>query len=193
MLETLSIRCYYGIINYLIIFQVKKHSVQAISRKGFLNRIPSEIGYYLAGFVDGEGSFNLSLRKGEGYKYGWQIGPSFNVSQKDKTNLLLLQKFLRCGRIKVRKDGIHSFVVEDLESLKEKVIPFFEKFFFLSSKSKINFKIFKEVISLMSQKGHLRLEGLEKVLKLRENLNQGKGRTRKYSLKDVEILNKRKI
>ena len=45
----------------------------------------------------------------------------------------------------------------------------------------------------MSQKGHLRLEGLEKVLKLRENLNQGKGRTRKYSLKDVEILNKRKI
>jgi hypothetical protein len=169
------------------------HSVQTISRKGFLNHIPSEIGYYLTGFVDGEGSFNLSLRKGKGYKYGWQIGPSFNVSQKDKTILLLLQKTLNCGRIKTRKDGISSFVVEDLRSLKEKIIPFFDKFSFLSSKSKINFKIFKEAISLMSQKEHLKLEGLEKVLILRENLNIGKGRTRKYSLKDVEILNKRKV
>ena len=29
----------------------------------WLNKIPDELGYYLAGFVDGEGSFNVSLRQ----------------------------------------------------------------------------------------------------------------------------------
>jgi hypothetical protein len=151
----------------------------------WLKKIPPQIGYYLAGFVDGEGSFNVSLRKGEGYKYGWQIGLSFNVSQRDKTNLFLLKKHLGCGRLKTRKDGLNSFVVENFNSLEGRVIPFFERFNFLSSRTKTNFSIFKKIVKLMSEKKHLTNEGLKDIVKLREKLNEGRGRKRKYSLKDV--------
>ena len=87
----------------------------------WLRKILPQIGYYLAGFVDGEGSFNLSLRRGEDYRYGWQLGLSFNVSQRDQTNLLLLKKHLGCGGLKTRMDGVHSFVVENSNSLRERV------------------------------------------------------------------------
>ena len=47
--------------------------------------ISQKIGWYLSGFVDGEGSFNVSLRKKADYKVGWQPVLSFNVSQREKT------------------------------------------------------------------------------------------------------------
>ena len=37
----------------------------------------------------------------------------------------------------------------------------------------------------MSKGEHLKKEGFEKILKLRETLNEGKGRKRKYNLSDV--------
>lgn len=153
----------------------------------WLKKVPSEIGYYLAGFVDGEGSFNLSLRKSEEYKYGWQLGLSFNVSQRDETNLFLLKRYLGCGRIKKRKDGLYSFVVENFNSLKGRVIPFFTRFNFLSSRTKSNFSIFNKIVKLMDQKKHLTSEGLIEIIKLRERLNEGRGRKRKYNLKDVKL------
>ena len=153
----------------------------------WLKIIPFRIGYYLAGFVDGEGSFNLSVRKGEGYRYGWQLGLSFNVSQRDKTNLYLLKRYLGCGRIKTRKDGLHSFVVENFTSLKERVTPFFERFNFLSSRTKTNFSIFRKIVFLIDKKEHLNPEGFKKILDLREILNEGRGRKRKYNLKDVNF------
>ena len=47
-----------------------------------VNEIELRIGYYLAGFSDGEGSFNISIRKHPGYKLGWKTSLTFNVSQK---------------------------------------------------------------------------------------------------------------
>ena len=59
---------------------MKKRPAQTISRK-VLDR--NELGFFLAGFVEGEGSFNVSLRKKSDYKVNWQVVLSFNVSQKD--------------------------------------------------------------------------------------------------------------
>jgi len=36
---------------------------QERSQEEWLDKIPQSLGYYLAGFVDGEGSFNVSLRQ----------------------------------------------------------------------------------------------------------------------------------
>lgn len=59
-------------------------AVRKISRKG-LSR--EALGFFLAGFVEGEGSFNISLRRKADYKVNWQVVMSFNVSQKDPTLL----------------------------------------------------------------------------------------------------------
>lgn len=95
--------------------------------------IKENLGFFLAGFVEGEGSFNISLRKKIDYKVRWQVVLSFNVSQKDPTILKLLQSQLHCGIIKTRKrDGLRSFDVTNPKDITQKVIPFFQKYPVLS-------------------------------------------------------------
>jgi hypothetical protein len=152
--------------------------------KSWLNKIPFFMGWYLAGFADGEGSFNVSIRKKD-YSIGWQISSTFNVSQKDSKILSLFKRWLGCGIIRQRKDGIFYYEVNNLNSLKERVIPFFDKYYFLSSEKKRNFRIFKEIVIMMYEKKHLTPEGFNKILQLREELNKGRGRKRKYNIEDV--------
>ena len=157
-----------------------------MSNKKWLNKVPLKIGYYLAGFVDGEGSFNVSLRKKSDYKTGWQVVLSFNVSQKDKVILTLLKRYLGCGIIKQRSsDGLYSYDVTNSTAIVERVIPFFKKFGFLSPRKKKNFAIFKKIAYLVENKQHLNEAGLRQILELREKLNEGKGRSRKYSIYGV--------
>lgn len=148
-------------------------------------KIPDEIGWYLAGFVDGEGSFNISLRKKANYKQQWQPVLSFNVSQRDRSILDLMQAHFKCGIIKRRKDGLFSYDVTNPTAIQEIIIPFFTKYNFLSSNKTTNFLIFKEAVEIMYQRQHLNMDGLIKLLELREKINKGRGRTRKYSIKDV--------
>lgn len=157
---------------------VKMRSVRTISRKDLRK---DNFGYFLSGFVEGEGSFNISLRRKIDYIVGWQVVMSFNVSQKDPSILRILKNKLSCGIVKVRKsDGLYSYDVTNPKDIVQKVIPYFQKYSFLS-KSKIkNFAIFCKIAKLMSRGEHRNLEGLRKILKLRETINEGKGRTRKY-------------
>lgn len=147
--------------------------------------VSEKIGWYFAGFVDGEGSFNISLRKKQDYKTGWQPVLSFNVSQKDITILALMKRHLKCGIIKRRKDGLHSYDVTNPTAIQEKIIPFFTKYNFLSSNKKSNFSLFKKAVKIMYEKRHLEKDGLKELLEIREKMNKGKGRTRKYTIKDV--------
>ena len=151
----------------------------------WLRKVPQEKGWYLAGFVDGEGSFNVSLRKRNDYRLSWQIVMAFNVSQRDITNLFLLKKYLGCGKIKKRKDGLYYFEVVNQKSIFEKVIPFFRKFYFLSVSKKRNFSIFRKIANLVEEGSHLSKDGLREIIELRERLNTGRGRKRKYNQRDV--------
>ena len=89
------------------------------------------IGYYLAGFADGEGSFNVSFRKRQDYKNPWKISLCFNISQKDKVILALYKRYLGCGTLRSRPDGVWYYEVNNFNAICEKVIPFFTRFNFL--------------------------------------------------------------
>ena len=156
------------------------------SKLKWLGQVPEKMGWYLAGFVDGEGSFSVSLRKKQDYRVQWQVVLTFNVSQRDVTNLVLLKRYLGCGRLQARRDGVHYFVVGNFRSIEERVIPFFKKFHFFSSSKKKNFSLFVQIAKLVSQEEHLNPEGLKKILILREKLNEGRGRRRKYNIQDVK-------
>ena len=157
-----------------------------MAKQFWLNKIPRDVAFYISGFVDGEGSFNVSLRKKNDYRLGWQPVLSFNVSQDERLMLDLIKKHLGCGIIKQRKhDGLYSYDVTNPTAVITKVIPFFHKYGFLSSKKKANFSIFRKIARLMEDKRHLDEEGLKQILLLREKLNEGRGRKRKYSIYDV--------
>ena len=147
--------------------------------------IPNDIGWYLSGFCDGEGSFNVSLRVRKDHKLQWQIILTFNVAQRDISNLLLLQKYMQCGRLQKRSDGVHYFVVQNYIDILKKVVPFFERFQLQSASKKKNFDIFKQIAEIMNTERHLSPNGFMEIVELREGLNEGKGRKRKYEKHDV--------
>ena len=155
-----------------------------MEEKKQIKRIPNHIGWYLSGFTDGEGSFNVSLKRDSEYRVRWHIEPSFNVSQRDITVLALFKKHLKAGTLRQRKDGVNYYEVRNYRALHEKIIPFFEKYNFFSRVKKKNFSIFRRIIALMYQGIHTSPQGLKRILILREQLNKGRGRKRKYSLDD---------
>lgn len=152
----------------------------------WLRQVDPAKGYYLAGFADGEGSFNVSLRKRDDHTVGWQVVLTFNVSQRESHILAQYKRILGCGRIQQRADGLYIYVVSNPNSITDKVIPFFKRFNFLSQYKKRNFSIFCQIASLVMEKEHLNESGLREIVQLREELNKGKGRKRKYNQKDVE-------
>lgn len=145
------------------------------------------IGYYLAGFADGEGSFNVSFRKRKDYSMPWKISLCFNVSQRDKVILALFKKHLKCGTLRTRKDGIWYYEVNNFTAICENVIPFFNRFGFLSAKKKRDFAKFKQLADLIADKHHLNEKGISEILKIRRDMNDGGANRRKYD--DQQIIN----
>lgn len=138
-----------------------------------IDQIPEEIGYYLAGFTDGEGSFNISFRPRPDYRIPWKVSVSFNVSQKDEVILSIFQKHLGCGTLRSRPDGVWYFEVTNLKDVIDFVIPFFDKFHFLSAKKKRDFVKFKQIVELINCGSHLTKDGISKILSIRDNMNDG--------------------
>ena len=146
--------------------------------------VPPEVGWYLAGFADGEGSFNVSFRPRSGYTLPWKISLCFNISQRDPVILAQFKDHLACGTMRQRRDGVWYYEVNHLLPILQNVIPFFERFHFLSAKKKCDFAKFKQLAELIREGQHHTREGVERVLAIRRDMNDG-GK-RKYS--DQEVL-----
>ena len=149
-----------------------------------VNETPPEIGHYLAGFTDGEGSFNVSFRPRDDYKLPWKVSLCFNISQRDEVILALFKRHLGCGTMRQRHDGVWYYEVNNFTAIVENVIPFFERFGFLSAKKKRDFSKFRQLAEMMRQGYHLTRTGIEEILKIRLTMNDG-GK-RRYI--DAEIL-----
>ncbi|TAL49428.1 hypothetical protein EPN83_00780 [Patescibacteria group bacterium] len=152
--------------------------------KGIQN-IGVALGNYIAGFTDGEGSFNVSIKHRLDYRDEWKLCASFNISQRDRVILAKIKDTLGCGTLRERKDGVIYYEVTNIKSLQEIIVPFFQRFGFLSARKKKNFSIFKEIVEKMYRGDHLNHIGRKEILQLREKLNDDRGRKRTYSLSDV--------
>jgi hypothetical protein len=144
-------------------------------------KVPPDIGYYLAGFTDGEGNFNVSFRPRPDYPTLWKVSVSFNVSQKDRVILALFKTHLGCGTLRSRSDGVWYFEVTNLNAVIENVIPFFERFSFLSAKKKRDFAKFKQIVTLMQKGAHLNVKGIRQIIEIREDMNDGGKRRHAHS------------
>ena len=144
---------------------------------------------YLAGFVDGEGSFHVAIQRSRFTKLGIQVIPEFHVSQnRERASILtLIQATLGCGYIKANhsrnaKDRTMVFVVRDRRDLAERVVPFFEAFPLRSEKQR-ECETFATIVNAMERGEHLTKEGLAHILKRAFAMNSG--RYRKTQLQNV--------
>ena len=149
-----------------------------------VKKVDPHFGWYLAGFTDGEGSFNLSFRSRKDHQNPWKISLCFNISQRDSVILSLFKKHLECGTMRQRQDGVWYYEVNNFKSITENVIPFFNRFGFLSAKKKRDFSKFKQLAKIIEEERHLEIEGVKEILRIRKEMNDGG--ERRYS--DEEIL-----
>ncbi|MEX2253798.1 MAG: LAGLIDADG family homing endonuclease, partial [Acidimicrobiia bacterium] len=138
---------------------------------------------YLAGFVDGEGSFHVAVCRSSTTRAGFQLVPEFHVSQSPERRQvldLLLARF-GCGRIQENHRGSRDttlvFVVRRRRDLLTQVIPFFETNPLLSSKHQ-EFVTFASIVRAMEAGEHLVPSGFE-ALKARALTMNGGGRYRR--------------
>ncbi len=141
-----------------------------------MQEVPDHIGYYLAGFTDGEGSFNVSFRPRADYSVPWKVSLCFNISQKDRVILAQFKRYLGCGTIRGRPDGVWYYEVNNLNAIIETVIPFFRKYPFLSAKKKRDFAKFCQLAFLLRANAHLTKERIHRILEIRREMNEGGNR-----------------
>ena len=128
---------------------------------------------WIAGFVDGEGTFYVGINKNETMTIGYQVLPEFRIVQhkKDIQLLYALKKFFGVGVVRVNHEDRYELRIRSLEHLDKIVIPFFDTNKLLTQK-KFDFIKFKKIINLMKQSKHLEKSGLIKIIDLASLMNR---------------------
>ena len=145
---------------------------------------------YIAGYVDGEGSFSVSVQRNQTCRLGFQLVPEFHVSQNgDRAQVLeLIRERLGCGYIKPnsKRDRALVYVVRERRALLETVIPFFERVPLLSTK-RADFEKFARIVREMAQGHHRTLAGFGELLEVALSMNGG-GRFRQVRWDELVAL-----
>src|SRR6476646_11097909 len=90
---------------------------------------------YISGYADGEGCFSISIAPRATLAVGWEVRPSFSVSQNgDRAEVLhALQAHFGCGSIRPdRSDKTLKWETRRLEDILDRVIPHFDAYPLLS-------------------------------------------------------------
>lgn len=154
--------------------------------------ITKEVQAYLAGFIEGEGSVNVGIKKNETSKFGFYIDPEFSVTQhiNGMSNLYLVLTFFQTGRIRHKTGSNATFVltIDNRVSLEDKVVPFYEKYTsnFSVPYKKRRIEMFKKLLQLFHEKAHLnQIRLFNEVLPIWDALRIQKGQ-KNESFKDLE-------
>jgi len=143
---------------------------------------------WIAGFVDGEGCFSVSVHKNSFMHRhgGWQIQPVFHVYQhRDHGDVLdELRSFFGCGTVRSKgpKSDVLTYSVSSLSLLLCVIVPFFEEHELLVKAG--DFRAFAAIVRAMRNREHLTEVGFEKVVRLAFGMNAN-GKQRSRSLEDV--------
>lgn len=141
---------------------------------------------YVAGFVDGEGSFSIVIAKHKQKRLGLDARLIFGIELRDD-DLEILQKIqntLGCGRIyhlSYQRYGWYPhamYKVSSIIEIRDKLIPFFKKHP-LKAKKRFAFELFVQASLVFANKDHLTKEGINKLYEIRKKMN-------KYSKKGGE-------
>ncbi len=154
-----------------------------------LSKRKRNIPDYITGYVDGEGCFTVTFNVKPKTLLGWEIRPSFSVSQnEDRRQVLdLIKMYFGCGYIRRDySDKTLKFEIRHHGDVMAKVIPHFTQFPLLSAKQK-DFELFKTICTMIDRKDHLRKEGFTTILRLAYRMN-GSGKRKRNSEEIVRLL-----
>ena len=133
------------------------------------------LSVYISGYVDGEGCFMVSISPRAKLKVGWEVRPSFSVSQNgDRAEVIhAIAAYFGCGSIRPdRSDRTVKWETRRLEDILERVLPHFRRYPLLSGK-RGDFEKFAAICEQMQQGAHRTREGLIRIVETASEMNPG--------------------
>lgn len=92
-----------------------------------------------------------------------------------------IKNILKCGTIPFPKDGVWMFEVNNQKALNQIILPFFDRFRFLSKKKKLQYQKFKKICKLLNQTPSNSYGTIRQILILRNQSNIKTSKKRKYN------------
>ena len=139
---------------------------------------------FFGGFLTGEGSINVSAKKGENGKFGIILDAEFSVTQHVNGVSLLFTAFriFQTGSLRFKSGSNATLVyrIDNRNSLNEKVIPFYEKYCspYWSQAFQNRLVNFKNLLQLFNEKAHLNFDDFtEKILPLWDTMRKQKAQS----------------
>lgn len=137
-----------------------------------------DIPSYISGYVDGEGCFTVSFSPQPTLRRGWEVRPSFSVSQNgDRCEVLqLMKEYFECGAIRPdRSDKTLKYEVRSIRDLMNRIVPHFRTHPLLSGKAK-DFERFASICHLVAMGRHLTDSGWREIVTLAIGMNASERR-----------------
>jgi len=103
-----------------------------------------------------------------------------------------IKRFFACGVVRTNHGDRNEIRIRNLDCLKNKIIPFFDKYP-LHTKKKYDFLKFKKIIKLMEKEEHLTEEGIERIFKIAEKMNTKNKSITKNNLDKDKVRSSRKL
>lgn len=135
--------------------------------------------YYVCGFIDGEGSFSVSIGKHKTLKRGAEVRPEFEIELRadDREILKRVLVTIGCGKIydcSHERYGWYPHVKYKITSTKDMenyLFPFLDKYM-LQAKKLESYKLFKKIVMMMRKKKHLSDSGFGKIKIFRDEIRK---------------------
>jgi len=126
--------------------------------------------HWISGFVDAEGCFFVTFTNNS-----TGVGLVFKVTQHIRDDSLLKEfiNYFNCGRYIISSKEAGDYIVTKFSDINMKIIPFFNKYPILGSKS-LDFADFEQVAKLIENKDHLTAEGFKQISKIKSGMNKGR-------------------
>jgi hypothetical protein len=126
---------------------------------------------WVVGFVDGEGCFHVSVNRHSELTAGFQVLPEFVVVQHERDMQILhaLKRFFDSGVVRSNHDDRWCLRIRRLDAL-QRVCDFFVQHP-LKTKKNVDFRKFRRIILMMSDKHHLNRERLLEIVDIALSMN----------------------
>jgi hypothetical protein len=143
--------------------------------------------WFVAGVVEGEGSWCISIKRRPTATFGFYVQPEFFVYQHRQRRQLLemVQDVLECGRIwpKPGNPDVLVLAVNSRANIFAHVLPFMRRYMQFSSR-RSDMELFEDAMHLFERGLHRQPGGLATIVEIAYAMN-GEGKQRKRPIDEV--------
>ena len=117
--------------------------------------------YWLTGFTQTDGCFNISITKSKTHKTGYSVGLEYSVKQNDAIPLKLLYDTIKMGNLFQDNSGVWCYKSTEYKTALL-LINYFDSFHLFSGKY-VNYLKFRKVYIMITNGKHLEEKGIIKI------------------------------